>query len=114
MRKKSVAVLDIRSSEITAVVGERGVNNTFIIKSKYSCDYDGYAEGEFLDADSFVDAVRDVVKCTLTALGGIKSFFVGVPGEFLNVVNFEKVSSIPTAKKHSRADCEDLAEMSTP
>lgn len=33
MRKKSVAVLDIRSSEITAAVGERGVNNTFIIKS---------------------------------------------------------------------------------
>ena len=43
MRRKSVAVLDVRSSEITAVVGERGVNNTFIIKSKYSCAYDGYA-----------------------------------------------------------------------
>ena len=114
MRKRSVAVLDIRSSEITAVVGERGVNNTFIIKSKYSCDYDGYAEGEFLDVDSFIEAVRDVVKCTLTALGGIKSFFVGVPGEFLNVVNSEKVISFQSAKKIAKSDCEYLAEMSTP
>ena len=43
MRAKYVDVLDIRSSEITAAVGERGVNNTFMIKSKYSCGYEGFA-----------------------------------------------------------------------
>ncbi len=53
MRVNYVAVLDIRSTEMTAVVGERGVNNTFIIKSKYAFDYDGYAEGEFLDKKKF-------------------------------------------------------------
>ena len=73
MRKKSVAVLDIRSSEVTAVVGERGVNNTFIIKSKYSCAYEGYAEGKLIDEDSFLSAVGDVVKSTVGAMGGIKS-----------------------------------------
>ena len=77
MRRKSVAVLDIRSSEITAVVGERGVNNTFIIKSKYSCAYDGYAEGELLDKDNFLSAVHDVVKSTVSAFGGVRSFFKG-------------------------------------
>ena len=30
MGRKSVAVLDVRSSEISIVVGERGVNNTFV------------------------------------------------------------------------------------
>ena len=68
MRNKSVAVLDIRSLEVTAVVGERGVNNTFIIKSKYSCAYDGYAEGEMIDEDSFLSAVTDVVKSTIASL----------------------------------------------
>lgn len=67
MRKKSVAVLDIRSSEVTAVVGERGVNNTFIIKSKYTCAYDGYAEGKLIDEDGFLSAVNDVVKSTVSA-----------------------------------------------
>ena len=65
MRTNCVAILDIRSAEITALVGERGVNGTFIIKSKYTCAYDGYAEGELLDVENFVSAVCDVVKSTL-------------------------------------------------
>lgn len=114
MRKKSVAVLDIRSSEITAVVGERGVNNTFIIKSKYTCGYDGYAEGELLDNDSFLDAVSDVVKSTVSAFGALRSFFVGVPGEFIKLVNTDKVISFQSAKKISKNDCDNLAGMSAP
>ena len=114
MRKKSVALLDIRSSEITAVVGERGVNDTFIIKSKYSCGYDGYAEGEFIDGDGFACAVNSAVKSILASTGGIKRFYVGVPGEFLKVVNTDRVMSFQSAKKISRGDCEFLANMAAP
>ena len=114
MRKKSVAILDIRSLEITAVVGERGVNNTFIIKSKYSGAYDGYAEGEMVDETSFLSAVADVVKSTVAAVGGIKTFYVGVPAEFTRVVQADKVMSFQSAKKISYDDCEYLAGMSMP
>lgn len=114
MRKKSVAVLDIRSSEITAVVGERGVNNTFIIKSKYTCAYDGYAEGELIDGDSFEAAVGEVVKSTISALGGIKTFYVGVPAEFTKVVQADRVMSFQSAKKITADDCDYLAAMSKP
>ncbi len=31
MGRKSVAVLDIRSSELAVIIGERGVNNTFAL-----------------------------------------------------------------------------------
>ena len=114
MRKKSVAILDIRSSEITAIVGERGVNNTFIIKSKYSCTYEGFAEGEMVDEESFFSAVTDVVKSTLSSLGGITTFYVGVPAEFTRVLQADKVISFQTAKKITFADCEYLADMSMP
>lgn len=114
MRKKSVAILDIRSLEVTAVVGERGVNNTFIIKSKYSCAYDGYAEGEMIDEDSFLSAVTDVVKSTIASLGGIKTFYVGVPAEFTRVVRSDKVISFQAAKKITSDDCEYLADMAMP
>lgn len=114
MRKKSVAVLDIRSSTVTAVVGERGVNNTFIIKSKYSADYDGFAEGELLDIDSFNAAVAEVVKSTLSATERIKSFYVGVPAEFLDVLTVDKVISFRAAKSIARADCDNLAEAAAP
>ncbi|MDE6505194.1 MAG: hypothetical protein K2L42_04910 [Clostridia bacterium] len=114
MRPNGVAVLDIRSSEVTAVVGERGVNNTFIIKSKYTCSYDGYAEGELLDTDSFISAVYDVVKSTLAAGGAYKAFYVGVPCEFLKLVNTDKVLSFQSSKKITRSDCDLLIDMSTP
>lgn len=114
MRANCVAVLDIRSDAVTAIVGERGVNNTFIIKSKYSCAYDGYAEGELLDVANFQSAVADAVKSTLAATGGVKSFYAGVPGEFTKIVNVDKVLSFPAAKKITRSDCELLVDMSRP
>lgn len=114
MRNKSVAVLDIRSNEMTAVVGERGVNNTFIIKSKYTCPYEGYAEGELLDVHSFAAAVADVVKSTLSAMNGIKTFYVSVPGEFLKLVNVDRVISFPSAKKINLNDCQNLVEAAKP
>ncbi len=114
MRTNYVAVLDIRSAEMTAVVGERGVNNTFIIKSKYSAEYDGYAEGDLLDIDSFVSAVGNVVRSTLSSNRGIKTFYVGVPGEFLKLVNVDKVLSFQSAKKITESDVRALEEMAAP
>lgn len=114
MRKPSVAVLDIRSSEMTAVVGERGVNNTFIIKSSYTAKYDGFAEGELLDEESFVKAAQEVIKSTLCATSGIKAFFVSVPGEFLKIELSDKVLSFQNSKKINKKDIALLEEMATP
>ena len=114
MRSKCVAVLDIRSSEITSVVGERGVNNTFIIKSKYTCPYDGYAEGELLDIPSFIAAVTDVVRSTLFSAKGIKTFYVGVPGEFTKLVNSDKVLSFQSSKKINKNDTAALIRLAAP
>lgn len=114
MRKNYVAVLDIRSSEITSVVGERGVNNTFIIKSKYTCAYDGYADGELLDVYGFISAVSDMVRSTLASASGIKTFYVGVPGEFLKLVNTDKVLTFQSAKKIHKSDMQTLGRMSAP
>lgn len=114
MRSNFVAVLDIRSSEMTAVVGERGVNETFIIKSKFTCSYDGYAEGELLDKDSFISAVSELVRSTLASSGGIKTFYVGVPGEFLKIVNTDKVITFSSAKKIHKYDLQTLVRLSTP
>lgn len=114
MRSNCVAVLDIRSSEMTALVGERGVNNTFIIKSKYTCTYDGYAEGELIDAESFKNAVAEAVKSTLSAAANVKNFFVGVPGEFLRLVNCDKILSFSSAKKINSGDLAVLKDACAP
>ena len=65
MSRKSVAVLDVRSSEISIVVGERGVNNTFVFKASRTEPYDGYDDAVFFDTDRLSDAV-------LRALGAVE------------------------------------------
>lgn len=114
MRKSYVAVIDIRSSEMTSVVGERGVNNTFIIKSKYTCPYEGYSEGELLDVPDFLSALTEIIKNTLTSAKGVKTFYVGVPGEFLQLINTDNVLSFESAKKINRNDVATLSTMCTP
>lgn len=114
MRTNYVAVLDIRSAEMTAVVGQRGVNNTFKIKSRFTAQYDGYAEGELLDVDSFISAVGNVVKGTLDSNRGIKTFYVGVPGEFLQLENVDKVLGFQASKRITSADLRTLEDMASP
>lgn len=115
MLNKSVAVVDVRSSDMTAVVAERGVNNTFVIKSKFSCGYDGYAEGRLLDARSFSDALRSVVKSTVAACGSrIKSLCITVPGEFTEVAVTDNAISFQSSRKVSATDIRALDEASVP
>ncbi|MGN0818546.1 MAG: hypothetical protein ACI4L9_06210 [Candidatus Coproplasma sp.] len=115
LRNKSVAVLDIRSSEICACIGERGVNGTFIIKSKYSCDYEGYADGKILDVKSFNQAIKQAVQNALSAVRDrINTFYVGVPGEFLKLVNTDKTVGFSSPKKINSAHLSQLKEASVP
>ena len=115
MLNKSVTVIDVRSSEVTAVVAERGVNNTFIIKSSFTAPYEGYAEGQFLDANSFCDALSSVVRRTLSACGDkAGSVYVGVPGEFTCVSVTENVISFSSLKKVARSDVRALKNASLP
>ncbi len=114
MRSSYVAVLDIRSADITAVVGDRGVNSTFIIKSKYTAKYDGYAEGDLLDVGSFKSAVANVISRTLASNKGLKTLFIGVPGEFLQLKNHDEIISFESVKKVTKTDLEELRALATP
>ena len=100
MRNKSVAVLDVRSHEVCAALAEKGVNNTFIIKSKYSHRYEGFAEGELLDIDDFIAKIREAVGGIVSSVASpVKEIYVGVPCEFISVVQTDKVLSFPSAQK---------------
>ena len=60
MAKKDIAILDIGSSAITTLVGERGVNNTFRIKGKGSADYAGFSDGSFIEPEQLKKLVDKV------------------------------------------------------
>ncbi len=91
MSRRSVAVLDVRSSEVTVVVGERGVNNTFVFKASKTEPYDGYDESAFFDTDKLTDAIFRAVTAVERICGErIRTLYVGVPGAFTRVIPREQ------------------------
>ena len=83
MGRKSVAVLDIRSSEICILIGERGVNNTFVFKASKTEPYDGYDDTAFFDIGKLADAIsRALTAVEQICDERVRELFVGVPGAF--------------------------------
>ncbi len=88
MLKDCVAILNIGSSNINLIVGERGVNDTFIFRANLSRDYYPFSSGEFTDIKELeniiFNLINDVKKSS--EISEINKIFVGIPGEFLRTV----------------------------
>lgn len=111
MGRKSVAVLDIRSSKLTLVVGERSVNHTFVFKALKTEEYSGYNGGAFYDEGELAEIISLALQDVEKVCGEkIRRLYVGVPGEFLDVVLAEPVTGFPKRKKITERDIEALYE----
>ena len=56
----SVIVIDVGSSKIIAVSGERGVNGTFAIDAFSELRYEGFSEGKFFDEGVYRPMNKDL------------------------------------------------------
>ena len=111
MQKKQVAIIDVGSSKITAIIGERGINKTFIIKGRYVFDYDGFENGTFYDVDGFKGVLLQAVDCLKKACrGSLETVYVGVPGEFTKVIMKDSQISFSKKKKITEEDVDALFE----
>lgn len=109
MNRKSAAVLDVRSSAVTALVGERGVNNTFVFRGVRTEEYDGYADAEFFDLQGLQRAVYAALEGVEHACGGsIRELWVGVPGEFVRVVPKRCFMSFQSKRRVTSFDIDNL------
>jgi cell division ATPase FtsA len=109
MGRKSVAVLDVRSSEVAVIIGERGVNNTFVLKGSKTEEYDGYDEEKFYDANGLADAVIRAVSAVEQMCGErIKELYVGVPGAFTVVEPKEQSIAFPKKRKIGQKEIDAL------
>lgn len=100
---QNIAVLDIGSSKLTVIIGQRGSNNTVQVKGLGECKYDGYADGEWMNKENLPAAVNTAVSAAEQSSGlKIKSLYVGVPAEFCFVAC--KEVSIGFNKRHKIND----------
>ncbi len=110
MGRRSVAVLDLRSSEVTVLVGERGVNRTFVFNASHTEPYDGYEAGAFYNAAALKEAVmRCIESVEKTMNERIRKLYIGVPGEFTLVVPREQKAGYSSKRKITARETEALA-----
>lgn len=113
MAQKSVAVLDIRSSEVTVFVGERSVNDTFVFKASRTEPYGGYENGEFYkEGDGKIsDAILRAISAVEQVCGDrLRMLYVGVPGDFTRVIAKEQDLGFPKKRKTTEKDRATLIE----
>ena len=109
MNRKSVAVLDVGSSAVTCLIGGRGVNKTFVFKGVRSEPYDGFADAAFFDLKDLQRAVSAAVgEVERSCNERIREICVGVPGEFVRVVNSRYLMSFRNKRKITAEDVADL------
>ena len=108
-KRAEAAVLDIGSSKISVLVGEKGINNTFNIKGSGSCEYSGFTGGEFFEPAKLSEVIQTAIKAAESNVKyKIKELFIGVPGEFSTSVCREAAMSFRGRRKVSELDTEEL------
>ena len=84
---KDIAVLDVGSRLISAIVGVRKGQGIFGIKADVEKQYSGYSEGDWLDESETRSVIVDVLREAIEgAQSNTRNLFVGVPAEFCAVV----------------------------
>lgn len=111
MRNESVAVLDIRSYEVTFFLGLKGANDKPVFSDKCTEKYEGFSKDGFFDVQSF----RETVTAAITSVrqnyeGIIGKIFVGAPSAFVNVVTKGHTNAFDRKRKISEQDVDALYE----
>ncbi len=111
MKNGCVAVLDIRSNEVSFMLGSKGVNGTFVFNGIQSEKYEGYCLDGFFEEGSFRRAVVRAISAVQQAYeGSIEEIYVGVPSPFVSVITKGHTASFPKKRKISAQDIDALYE----
>ncbi len=100
MLKDTVAVIDIGSSKLTAIIGENGVNKNFVIRAISEQPLNAIFDGEIIDYNALTRALINALDSVCqTARVKISQVYVGVGGEFLEVVRRQHEISLPRKRR---------------
>ena len=115
MAQKFSIVLDFGSEKISAILGCRGVNGTFVVKGTAEVDYAGFMNGEFIDPSELKIAIGSALNLVeSSSMVQTKSLYIGVPAEFCAVVVGNSEVHFKKAKTIRPADVEELCNRAMP
>ncbi len=108
---KDIAVLDISSRLISAIVGMKKTQCVFGIKAVSEQEYSGFEEGQWYDEEETRRVASSVLKDAMyKAESSTKRVFIGVPAEFVAVQTEEVEIALDRERKVIDADIDYLIE----
>lgn len=108
MLKDAVAVLDIGSYSLTAMIGENGINNNFTIRAIVKCVHDAFNE-DGIDERNLYKAISDGIRSiSSSAKARLDKVYVGVPSDFLSLLNVEQRTFFNRKKRVREKDLSDF------
>lgn len=111
MKNESVAILDVRSYEVTFSLGSKGVNDIFVLHGTHTETYSGFSSYGFFDEESFRRAVVSAITTVRQNHEGvIGKIYLGVPSAFVSVQTKWHSLSFPKKRKMTKQDIDALYE----
>lgn len=90
MLKDAVAIIDLGTYNLTAMIGENGINNNFIVRASHECRHDAFEEG-YISERRLANAISEAIRVVShSAKAKLDKVYVGIPGDFLRVQNVER------------------------
>lgn len=106
---KDIAVLDVTSRLLSAIVGTKKAQSVFGIKAVSEKQCQGYENGEWFDAEDTAQIAVDVIKDAMKKAGSrTKRLFISVPAEFLTVVCKEVSVTLDKKRRVTEEDVDYL------
>lgn len=100
-----ISVMDIGTSKLAVLMGNRGINNTLKIIASASQEYAGYYNGEFVEPEKLdQDIANAIAKAEIDAGEKIKKLFVGVPADFSTCITKQFTQNFSDKLKIEQAD----------
>lgn len=107
--KQSVAILDFGTSKVTALIGERGVNNSICLEGIGVCEYAGFSGGEWFAPEKLTASVAQAVSSAeSSARQKINKLYIGVPADFLMCKVNDVTMSVNKKRRITDGDVENL------
>ncbi|MCI7002944.1 MAG: rod shape-determining protein [Clostridia bacterium] len=100
-----ISVMDIGTSKLAVLMGNRGINNTLKILASSSQEYAGYYNGEFVEPEKLnEDIANALAKAEINANAKIKKLYVGVPADFCTCITKQFMQNFSDKLKIEESD----------
>lgn len=108
MLKDAVAIVDIGAYSLTAMIGENGINGNFAVRAIVKRNHDAFDQNRIDERKLYTALSESVRIVSASAKARLDKIYVGVPSDFLTLINTEQRSFFNRKKRIREKDLKEF------